>query len=148
MIDLTEYSIFMEEVKGRCGNGWKKKRRSSLKCATLKESLLSCDQPKEEPKKAPRDSSRRGLLVKSRSSRFGRSASMTDVCYEKEDGDAPAASGPLLRRSASMQARSASIRFFDVEVREYVVTASDNPCCRSGVALEVRSGKLSRGTTA
>ena len=32
-----------------------------------------------------------------------------------------------------------SVRFFDVEVREYGVTASDNPGVKAGVALEVRS---------
>ncbi len=37
------------------------------------------------------------------------------------------------------------VRFFDVEVREYEVKASDNPGVRSGVALEVRRRRESGG---
>ena len=33
--------------------------------------------------------------------------------------------------------RSSSLRFFDVEVREYDVTVSDNPGVKSGVAIEL-----------
>ena len=33
---------------------------------------------------------------------------------------------------------SPKLRFFDVEIREYAVTASDNPTVRSGTGLEVR----------
>ena len=101
-----------------------------MKFSTQADSLLSCGQPKEEEKKKDRR-----LLL-------GESRSMASDMFASTRHQKSFRSQNLNLNDSNDKApvRSSSLRFFDVEVREYKVTASDNPCVSSGVGLEVRSG--------
>lgn len=126
----------MEGVKNRLG----RMSKSSMKVSTLGESLTSCDtQNKNEKEK--REKPCMGN-VKARPG-MGRSQSMYRI------GElARARRQKGIRRKLSLELepegdkmefeRCVKIRFFDVEVRNYDVVASDHPGVSGGVAVEVR----------
>lgn len=116
-VDFAEYSLFVEQLQ-KIGGG-KRRRKSSLKVPTLKDSISSCNRPKQKQKKHDPRSSR--LLSVHLQSAFR---------TKKLDLDQS--------NSKATTRRPNSVRFFDVEVREYGIAVSDNPGVKAGVALEVR----------
>lgn len=118
-ISLDEYSSFMVQLQILND----KKRKSSMKYSTQKASLKS-HYDKSKKKKKHSSGGRRGNLISNRYQKsFRKKAS------KKLDLDE---SNPQF-----VSERPSILRFFDVEVREYEVTASDNPGVKAGVALEV-----------
>lgn len=118
-IDLAEYSLFVEQVQKMSGE--KKRRKSSLKVSTQKESLSSCDRPKMKKNKKS-TSTRSSMLMGTRLQKSFHTKTKLDL-----DKSLPQATPE----------RPTTLRFFDVEVREYGVSVSDNPGVKSGVALEL-----------
>lgn len=121
----------MDEVKARfggCCNGTKK-GEGILKVRTQEESIFAYYLCKKKAKRASRRST--GQFEK-----VIRRLSFSPSSRDNKEGETE---NDVVREPGRKSSKPA-VRFFDVEVREYPVTASDNPCVRSGAALEVRSG--------
>mmetsp|Transcript_36144 Transcript_36144/g.75972 ORF Transcript_36144/g.75972 Transcript_36144/m.75972 type:complete len:353 (+) Transcript_36144:238-1296(+) len=142
-IDFAEYSCFMEEAKRRSSG--EKAKNSILKYTTQRESLsFSYDKPneKDEADDEYPDQCLRSSLIKSCGARgmggsessFFVDSDIDDDDDEDEDEDKDSSIKP--RNSYNPNVRR-GIGFFDVEVRGYEVTASDNPCVSRGTALEL-----------
>lgn len=130
-IDFEEYASFVGQVQRMYAG--RKALRSSMRVATLRESLLlkgpkparraTLDGAPRRPglKRRVSSSGRRlGMLLRAR--RFKPTRRASEGADPADDAKAPA---------------SGSVRWFDVEVREYGMTVSDNPSVRAGVGIEV-----------
>ena len=122
-IDFSEYSRFMEQVQNMTRG--RKRRKSCMKVPTQRSSISSCERPNPKKKKHNQHSVTRSRLLSDLQKSFRRKNLNLDESLPKVSPERPS-----------------TVRFFDVEVREYGVTVSDNPGVRAGVALEVRSGQI------
>lgn len=134
-IDFDEYCRFVNQVRNikarpsRC--------RSSLKFSTQVDSLrASVTKTSAEAEETSQNEKRRSFVGKGRSSfRALLASTYRQAAFTKSNKlDLNCESEHKVRRNPQ---RSASVRFFDVEVREYDVTASDNPCVNGGAAIEL-----------
>lgn len=142
-IDLSEFSQFAEKIKSR------EAIRGCMKFKTQAESISSCPRPERsesEPSVFPRRrfgrrdptvsqsmTVRATRMFANRAHQPMLRSSLTGVDLEKYLDDTEHKSQLM----EGMEQREISVRFFDVEVREYGVTASDNPCVSAGAALEL-----------
>ena len=91
----------------------------------MKGTRASLSTPKPDMKKHRQGSKRRSLFDTSRMKPFrGKNINFDESLKRGET-------------QTNDNGRPTKIRFFDVEVREYEITASDNPGVKKGVALEV-----------
>ena len=104
------------------GTNNRRRRKSVMKVSTQTNSLNSSTD----------NHRRRSQLKKKMSSRASKFLSTRKMMNFREHNL------DLDRSSSKVKPeRSSSLRFFDVEVREYDVTVSDNPGVKSGVAIEL-----------
>lgn len=117
-------------------------------------SCLVAKTQKESLRKTPRRSLRRRRISQKKSltelkssflgqntdedglNRTGRDQLLTST-HQQKNFRASAGKLDVEEDIATEHGACRALRFFDVEVREYEVTASDNPGVRSGVAIEV-----------
>ncbi|KAL7545642.1 hypothetical protein ACHAWF_018327 [Thalassiosira exigua] len=107
----------MEKVFGLNGRG--KRRKSCMAVPTQRDSLSRSTSSRSAEQKEGHRTWRASRLLSTRTQKEFRGG--VDL-----DDDGQIATSP-----------HASLRFFDVEVREYAVVVSDNPGVRAGVALEL-----------
>lgn len=113
-------------------------RRSSMAVKTQRESISSCCR-RQKRSKAEMILSFLGYLDEDSLSRTRRCSLLSSTHNQR---GFRTRTGINLDESIVEGKSSAGVRFFDVEVREYEVIASDNPSVLSGVALEVREMHL------
>ena len=108
------------------GNNNRRRRKSVMKVSTQANSLISSTDTGSTNQR------RRSQIKKNMSSRASKFLSTRKMMNFREHNL------DLDRSSSKVKPeRSSSLRFFDVEVREYDVTVSDNPGVKSGVAIEL-----------
>ena len=126
-INIEEYSTFMGKVRGSD----KKRTKSCMKVSTQRDSLSERPKKKhnhhhtfQSGKSTDTTGNRRSGMLKAR---------ILKSFHHKLDLDQDVSMGKANRNAES----KSLLRFFDVEVREYEVTVSDNPGVKAGVAIEV-----------
>jgi len=113
----------VQEAHNMGGNNNRRRRKSVMKVSTQRNSLNSSTDSSNR---------RRSQMKKKMSSRASKFLSTRKMMNFREHNL------DLDRSSSKVKPeRSSSLRFFDVEVREYDVTVSDNPGVKSGVAIEL-----------
>ena len=119
----------MEQVQKKM-NGDSRRRKSVMKVNTQSNSLSYSSENKIDKRKQLQDQKKNKSPT--RSSKFLSMRKMRNFRLKSLDLDKSLAKGePAVGSSTN------KLRFFDVEVREYEVTVSDNPGVKSGVAIEV-----------
>ena len=125
LIDFNEDCLCMkkvQEAQNMGGTNNRRRRKSVMKVSTQTNSLNSSTDT----------TNRRSQMKKNMSSRASKFLSTRKMMNFREHNL------DLDRSSSKVKPeRSSSLRFFDVEVREYDVTVSDNPGVKSGVAIEL-----------
>ena len=112
----------VQEAQNMGGTNNRRRRKSVMKVSTQTNSLNSSTDT----------TNRRSQMKKNMSSRASKFLSTRKMMNFREHNL------DLDRSSSKVKPeRSSSLRFFDVEVREYDVTVSDNPGVKSGVAIEL-----------
>lgn len=117
----------MEQVQKKM-NGDSRRRKSVMKVNTQSNSLSNSSENKIDKRKQLQDQKKNKSPT--RSSKFLSMRKMRNFRVKNLDLDKSLAKG-------EPAGSSNKLRFFDVEVREYEVTVSDNPGVKSGVAIEV-----------
>ena len=117
----------MEQVQKKMnGNS---RRKSVMKVNTQSNSLSNSSKNKIDKRKQLQDQKKN--KTPTRSSKFLSMRKMRNFRLKNLDLD------KSLAKVEPAVGSSNKLRFFDVEVREYEVTVSDNPGVKSGVAIEV-----------
>ena len=124
-IDFEEYVFFIEQIKKvEETHNNKRRRHSVMKVSTQLDSLSSsCEHIRPQMKKKKSTRSSRLLDVKFLKN-FTTKHDLFDVDEDK--------SLSRVNKSKPRDERSRKLRFFDVEVRKYEITVSDNPGVKAG----------------
>mmetsp|Transcript_39309 Transcript_39309/g.82664 ORF Transcript_39309/g.82664 Transcript_39309/m.82664 type:complete len:322 (+) Transcript_39309:229-1194(+) len=117
-IDVLEYARFMEKVQQM--RGGTRIERGCMKGSRQRSSIAPSERPKLKKNKLNHVSTRLSHLLNAR----------RQISFRRSNLDLDS-SNPMVYPEKN------ELRFFDVEVREYDVTVSDNPGVRAGVAIEL-----------